>query len=60
MSRKPQPPARPGKVEFISVRVTPEQKAIITAAAERETLDTSTWLRQLGMRAAKTTEGSES
>jgi len=53
--------ARPTKVKherkeaFIRLRVTEEQKRVLTAAAEREGLDVSTWLRSLGLRAAAAT-----
>jgi len=34
------------------VRITAEQKAALIAAAERDGLELSTWLRQLALRAA--------
>jgi uncharacterized protein (DUF1778 family) len=40
------------KEESIRIRVTEEQKRMLTEAAEREGLDVSTWLRFLGLRAA--------
>ena len=40
------------KDEEIRVRVTGDQKAILTQAAQREGLDVSAWLRSLGMKAA--------
>jgi hypothetical protein len=46
------PPEKPTKVDVIRMRVTPEQKRVIVAAAEREGLEVSQWLRQLALRAA--------
>ena len=43
---------RERKEESIRIRVTEEQKRVLTEAAEREGLDVSTWLRFLGLRAA--------
>ena len=40
------------KDEILRVRITAEQKAALIAAAEREGLELSTWLRQLALRAA--------
>lgn len=36
----------------IRIRVTPEQKKVLTEAALRAGLDVSSWLRSLGMREA--------
>jgi uncharacterized protein (DUF1778 family) len=44
--------AKTAKDEVVRMRVTSEQKAAITAAAEREGLEVSQWLRQLALRAA--------
>jgi uncharacterized protein (DUF1778 family) len=49
---KKTPPAKPTKDDVIRMRVTAEQKAAITAAAERDGLEVSAWLRQLALRAA--------
>jgi uncharacterized protein (DUF1778 family) len=40
------------KGEVVRMRVTREQKDAITAAAERDGLEVSQWLRQLALRAA--------
>lgn len=40
------------KDEVVRMRVTSEQKAAITAAAERDGLEVSQWLRQIALRAA--------
>lgn len=48
--RKPPPPTT--KDDVIRMRVTSEQKAAIMAAAERDGLELSQWLRQLALRAA--------
>jgi uncharacterized protein (DUF1778 family) len=48
--KKPSPPTT--KDDVIRMRVTSEQKAAIIAAAEREGLELSQWLRQLALRAA--------
>lgn len=40
------------KDETIRMRVTLQQKDAITAAAERDGLEVSQWLRQLALRAA--------
>ena len=49
---RPTKEKRERKGAFIRLRVTEEQKRILTAAAELEGLDVSTWLRSLGLRAA--------
>lgn len=41
------------KGDLIRVRVTAEQKATLSAAAERAGLDVSSWLRALGLREAQ-------
>jgi uncharacterized protein (DUF1778 family) len=43
---------KPVKDDVIRVRLTSEQKAAIVAAAERDGLELSAWLRQLALRAA--------
>jgi uncharacterized protein (DUF1778 family) len=40
------------KDDVVRMRVTGEQKAALVAAAEREGLELSAWLRQLALRAA--------
>jgi uncharacterized protein (DUF1778 family) len=40
------------KDDVVRMRVTVEQKAALMAAAEREGLELSAWLRQLALRAA--------
>jgi uncharacterized protein (DUF1778 family) len=56
MAKSKQTPARaiekPVKDDVIRVRLTSEQKSAIVAAAEREGLELSAWLRQLALRAA--------
>jgi len=49
---RPTKAKREVKEESIRIRVTEEQKRVLTEAAEREGLDVSTWLRFLGLRAA--------
>ncbi len=41
----------------LTVRLTEEQRAELDAAAEAEELDTSTWLRQLGLLEARARRG---
>jgi len=43
---------RPVKDDEIRVRISGEQKAALIAAATREGLELSAWLRQLALRAA--------
>ena len=43
---------RSRKTEMLRVRVSEDQKAAMEAAAAREGLDLSNWLRQLALRAA--------
>lgn len=52
--KAPPPPEKPTKGDVIRMRVTSEQKAAIMAAAERDGLELSAWLRQLALRAAGT------
>jgi uncharacterized protein (DUF1778 family) len=40
------------KEELVPIRMTKEQKATLTAAAERRGLPVSTWLLSLGLREA--------
>lgn len=58
---KPKPGARRGRPfvgdasrrdRTVAVRVTPEELALITAAAERASLDTATWARHAVLAAA--------
>lgn len=52
-TKKPAPSSeKPTKGDVIRMRVTSEQKAAITAAAEHDGLELSQWLRQLALRAA--------
>lgn len=50
--KTPPPPEKSTKGDVIRMRVTSEQKAAILAAAERDGLEVSQWLRQLALRAA--------
>jgi uncharacterized protein (DUF1778 family) len=51
--RKARSPAvKPLKDDVVRMRVSGEQKQALTAAAEREGLELSAWLRQLALRAA--------
>lgn len=43
---------KPTKDDVIRMRVSGEQKAAIIAAADRDGLELSAWLRQLALRAA--------
>jgi uncharacterized protein (DUF1778 family) len=57
MAKSKKTPARtaiekPVKDDVIRVRLTSEQKSAIVAAAERDGLELSAWLRQLALRAA--------
>jgi len=51
------PRAKPIKDEVIRMRISAEQKAALTAAAERDGLDLSVWLRQVALRAAGVLSG---
>jgi uncharacterized protein (DUF1778 family) len=44
--------SKPTKEDVVRMRVTGDQKAAMVAAAEREGLELSQWLRQLALRAA--------
>ena len=48
----PRGAAKVTKDDVVRMRVTAEQKAALMAAAEREGLELSAWLRQLALRAA--------
>jgi len=57
MAKSKKTPARtaietPVKDDVIRVRLTSEQKRAIVAAAERDGLELSAWVRQLALRAA--------
>ncbi len=52
---KPRRP-RPLKDEDVHIRLTVEQKALLTAAATRAGAGLSTWLLMLGLREAQRTE----
>lgn len=41
------------KSTLLRVRVTPEQRRLLTLAAERAGLDVSSWLRSVGMEKAR-------
>jgi len=51
---KPRKPAALRKAVTIRLRITPEQKRRFEAAAEREGLALSAWLRRLAVRASAT------
>lgn len=46
-------PQKATKDDVVRMRVTAEQKKVLTDAAERSGLELSQWLRQLALRAAK-------
>jgi len=46
------PVTRPLKDEVVRFRISAEQKAALDAAAAREGLDLSSWLRRLALQAA--------
>jgi hypothetical protein len=50
--RKPKPLTE-RKVDLIRIRVTEDQKKMLSEAAEADGMDVSTWLRWLGLRAAR-------
>jgi uncharacterized protein (DUF1778 family) len=52
MAKSIKPAARAVKDDVVRLRVTTEQKRALTAAALREGLELSQWLRQLALRAA--------
>jgi uncharacterized protein (DUF1778 family) len=51
------PSKRTTKDDVVRMRVTAEQKQALTAAAERDGLELSQWLRQLALRAAGALSG---
>jgi uncharacterized protein (DUF1778 family) len=55
----PRKPKALKKTEMLRIRVTPEQKRVLTEAAERTGLDVSAWLRVLGLREAREKSGRE-
>jgi uncharacterized protein (DUF1778 family) len=52
-------PKQSRKEQLIQIRVTGAQKRIMAEAAERAGLDLSSWLRQLGIKAAKEASSTE-
>ncbi|MGI9071932.1 MAG: plasmid mobilization protein [Bryobacteraceae bacterium] len=46
------PASKPLKTETVRMRISATQKQALTAAAERDGLQLSAWLRQLALRAA--------
>ncbi|MGZ5440930.1 MAG: plasmid mobilization protein [Thermoanaerobaculia bacterium] len=52
MAKSKKSPAPTTKDDVIRMRVSSEQKTAIMAAAERDGLELSAWLRQLALRAA--------
>lgn len=56
---RPEKPKEDRKDDVIRVRVTAEQKAKLTAAAERAGSDVSTWLRMIGIREAQRDAGAK-
>lgn len=50
--RKAPARTKPIKDEVIRMRIPAEQKAALVAAAERDGLDLSVWLRRVALRAA--------
>jgi uncharacterized protein (DUF1778 family) len=52
MAKSKPAPEKTTKDDVVRMRVTAEQKAAMTAAAERDGLELSAWLRQLALRAA--------
>jgi uncharacterized protein (DUF1778 family) len=52
-------PAQHRKEQLVQIRVTAEQKQIMTEAADRVGLDLSSWLRQLGLKAAEATSSTQ-
>lgn len=53
-------PRQHRKEQLVQIRVTAEQKRIMTEAADRVGLDLSSWLRQLGLKAAGAPTSTES
>lgn len=54
---RPRKPTGTRKDEVIRIRVTEEQRQLFARAAERDGRDVSSWLRNLGVRAAQQEEG---
>jgi uncharacterized protein (DUF1778 family) len=54
---RPEKPSDDTKSEMLRIRVTPEQKAELQAAADADALDLGTWLRQLGLKTARARKG---
>ena len=52
-------PKQNRKEQLVQIRVTAEQKRIMTEAADRVGLDLSSWLRQLGLKAASSASSAE-
>lgn len=52
MAKPKKPPEKTTKDDVVRMRVTVEQKAAMTEAAQRDGLELSAWLRQLALRAA--------
>jgi len=50
--RTAQAPAKALKDDVVRMRISAEQKQALTAAAAREGLELSAWLRQVALRAA--------
>lgn len=46
-------PEEERKEQLLRVRVTAEQKRVLTTAAEKDALDVSSWLRNLGIARAR-------
>jgi len=55
---RPSPVVKATKDDVVRMRVSGEQKAAMVAAAERQGLELSQWLRQLALRAAGLLPGS--
>ena len=49
-------PKQHRKEQLVQIRVTAEQKRIMTEAADRVGLDISSWLRQLGLKSCRRTD----
>ena len=62
-AKRTKPPAQPApkrvKDDVVRMRVSGEQKAALVAAAERDGLELSQWLRQLALRAAGLLPGTQ-
>lgn len=57
MAVKRRKPKAARKEDSIRIRVTEEQKEVLTDAAAGEGLGVSSWLLMLGLKAARKTEG---